>query len=50
MVQYTEQEIKEAIRWFGEEGNWTLDDCDHCEDGSVYVGLTQLLPPFRLLG
>ena len=38
------EEILGALEWFG-EGHADPDDCDICEDGSVYYGLTQILPP-----
>ena len=42
------EKIKKALVWFGYIDN-TEDDSDAitidiCEDGSVYVGLTQILP------
>jgi hypothetical protein len=37
------EEIQAAIDWFGETGNWKPDDCNICEDGSVWYGLTQLI-------
>lgn len=38
----TNEEIKSALLWFGIVAN--VDDCDRCEDGSVWFGLTQILP------
>jgi len=34
--------IEQSLLWFGIDG--TPDECDICEDGSVYYGLTQILP------
>gem|GEM_PF-2228758 len=36
------EKIEKALRFFGI--NEAPEDCDICEDGSVYHGLTQILP------
>jgi hypothetical protein len=36
------EKIIDALKFFGFD---TDTDIDVCEDGSVYVGLTQILPP-----
>jgi hypothetical protein len=41
---WTTKDIERAIAWFGESGNWTVAECDICENGEVWHGLTQILP------
>ena len=36
-------EVISALEWFGI--NATPEDCDYCEDGSVWYGLTQIVAP-----
>ena len=43
MTIETEIQIEEALIFIGIEVH--PDECDICEDGSVYYGLTQILPP-----
>jgi len=40
-IEYFE-EIREALTLIGIEGD--PDDCDICEDGSVWWGLTEVMP------
>tara|TARA_B110000495_G_C23002657_1_gene591894 strand:+ start:1102 stop:1275 length:174 start_codon:yes stop_codon:yes gene_type:complete len=35
------QAIEEALIWFGIDG--TPEDCDVCENGAVYYGLTMII-------
>jgi hypothetical protein len=38
------EKIMEALQWLGFSKS-QISDCDICENGSVYLGLTQILPP-----
>lgn len=40
---YSDLEIADALHWFGIDAS--SRDCDICEDGSVYYGLTKILEP-----
>ncbi len=41
MEAYTQDEIEEALRWIG----FPVDsEVDICENGEVWIGLTQILP------
>lgn len=44
MEERTQEEIEAALLWLGYP---TDTEVDQCENGSVYVGLTQILPPRR---
>ena len=37
------EQIEKALAWLGVDAS-VADDCDICEDGSVYYGLIQVLP------
>ena len=47
MNEYHENLIKSALVNFGESES-RIDDVEICENGSAYLGLTQLLPPRSL--
>lgn len=42
LTEKQKQEVLDAMRWLGFEQNLYL--CDFCEDGSVWVGLVQIMP------
>ena len=43
-MAWTTDDIESAIEWFGEAGNWAVDECDICENGEVWHGLVMILP------
>jgi hypothetical protein len=44
LTQEQQVEVIAALKWLGMPLDW-IHRIDICEDGSVYVGLTQILPP-----
>lgn len=38
-----EDQIRDALKWFGIEAE--PRDCEYCQDGSVYFGLTKIIEP-----
>jgi hypothetical protein len=45
MIGNDSEQVLSGLRWLGIDA--TPEDCDYCEDGSVYYGLTQVLPPTK---
>ena len=35
------EQVAKALKWFGIDAS--PYDCDYCEDGSVYFGLTKII-------